>query len=91
MRIAQLVIAPVCRVRLVEGEVPPSDRGAGGFGSTGSRLACGRRLTGPQFGPPGLVEGRPAIGRRKGFLIGPCRAKRARILVDRPDDLQADR
>ena len=35
MRIAQLVIAPVARARLVEGEVPPSDRGAGGFGSTG--------------------------------------------------------
>ena len=41
MRIAQLVIAPVARVRLVEGEVPPSDRGAGGFGSTGSRLPEG--------------------------------------------------
>lgn len=40
MRIAQLVIAPVCRVRLVEGEVPPSDRG-GGFGSTGSGLLAG--------------------------------------------------
>ena len=35
MRIAQLVIAPVVRARLVEGDVPPSDRGAGGFGSTG--------------------------------------------------------
>ena len=35
MRIAQLVIAPVARARLVEGEVPPSERGAGGFGSTG--------------------------------------------------------
>ena len=35
MRIAQLVIAPVARARLVEGEVPPSSRGAGGFGSTG--------------------------------------------------------
>ena len=29
------------RVRLVEGEVPPSDRGAGGFGSTGSGLPEG--------------------------------------------------
>ena len=38
MRIAQLVIAPVSRARLVEGEVPPSDRGVGGFGSTGSGL-----------------------------------------------------
>ena len=38
MRIAQLVIAPVCRARLVEGDVPPSDRGAGGFGSTGPGL-----------------------------------------------------
>lgn len=35
MRIGQLVIAPVVRARLVEGEVPPSGRGAGGFGSTG--------------------------------------------------------
>ena len=38
MRIAQLVIAPVCRAHLVEGKVPPSDRGAGGFGSTGPGL-----------------------------------------------------
>ena len=35
MRIAQLVIAPAVRARLVEGAVPPSSRGAGGFGSTG--------------------------------------------------------
>jgi len=35
MRIAQLVIAPVVRARLVEGAVPPSGRGDGGFGSTG--------------------------------------------------------
>jgi len=35
MRIAQMVIAPVVRARLVEGDVPPSSRGAGGFGSTG--------------------------------------------------------
>ena len=35
MRIAQLVIAPVVRAHLVEGDVPPSGRGAGGFGSTG--------------------------------------------------------
>ena len=41
MRIAQLVIAPVARVRLVEGEVPSSDRGTGGFGSTGSGLPEG--------------------------------------------------
>ena len=41
MRIAQLVIAPVARVRLAEGEVPPSDRGTGGFGSTGSGLPEG--------------------------------------------------
>ena len=38
MRIAQLVIAPVVRARLVEGEVPSSERGAGGFGSTGLGL-----------------------------------------------------
>ena len=35
MRIAQLVIAPVGRARLVEGEIEPTGRGAGGFGSTG--------------------------------------------------------
>lgn len=35
MRIAQLVIAPVARARLVEGEIEPTGRGAGGFGSTG--------------------------------------------------------
>ncbi len=35
-RIAQLVIAPAPRVRFVEtGELPPSGRGEGGFGSTG--------------------------------------------------------
>jgi dUTP pyrophosphatase len=35
-RIAQLVIQPVARVRLVEGErLPDSARGEGGFGSTG--------------------------------------------------------
>ena len=39
MRIAQLVIAPVARVRLVEGRVPPSGRGTGGFGSTGLGLS----------------------------------------------------
>ena len=35
MRIAQLVIAPVARAHLVEGDIDPTDRGAGGFGSTG--------------------------------------------------------
>lgn len=36
MRIAQLVVAPVTRVRLeLVDELPPSSRGAGGFGSTG--------------------------------------------------------
>ncbi len=36
-RIAQLVIQPVGRGELIEVEtLPPSDRGAGGFGSTGS-------------------------------------------------------
>lgn len=35
-RIAQLVIQPVGRVELIEVEtLPPSERGAGGFGSTG--------------------------------------------------------
>ena len=41
MRIAQLVIAPVGRARLVEGAVPPSERGVGGFGSTGLGLPEG--------------------------------------------------
>jgi len=36
-RIAQLVIAPVAQAALeVVAELPPSQRGAGGFGSTGS-------------------------------------------------------
>ncbi len=36
-RIAQLVIAPVVQARPVEVEsLPPSERGAGGFGSTGA-------------------------------------------------------
>ena len=36
MRIAQLVVAPVVRVRLAESEfLTDSERGAGGFGSTG--------------------------------------------------------
>ena len=36
-RIAQLVIQPVERAQLVEvDELPPSERGAGGFGSTGA-------------------------------------------------------
>ena len=38
MRIAQLVIAPVGRARLVEGDAPPTGRGTGGFGSTGLGL-----------------------------------------------------
>ena len=36
MRIAQMVITPVTRAELEETEeLPPTDRGAGGFGSTG--------------------------------------------------------
>ena len=36
-RIAQLVVAPVAAVTVHEAdELPPSDRGAGGFGSTGA-------------------------------------------------------
>jgi len=45
-RIAQLVIAPVTRAELVEvEELPQSDRGAGGFGSTGghAKLAPSQR------------------------------------------------
>ena len=35
-RIAQLVIAPVCHAEIIEGEtLAPSERGSGGFGSTG--------------------------------------------------------
>lgn len=35
-RIAQMVVAPVARASLIEtAELPPSGRGAGGFGSTG--------------------------------------------------------
>ena len=36
MRIAQLVVAPVVQVQFREqAELPPSERGSGGFGSTG--------------------------------------------------------
>ncbi len=36
MRIAQLVVAPVSGIRLVEADaLPPSERGGSGFGSTG--------------------------------------------------------
>ncbi len=35
MRIAQLVVAPVARLALEEGEIGETQRGAGGFGSTG--------------------------------------------------------
>jgi dUTP pyrophosphatase len=38
MRVAQLLVAPVSRVRWTEvDELPPTTRGAGGFGHTGSR------------------------------------------------------
>ena len=38
MRIAQLVFAPVTRIKFVEAdELPPSDRGTGGFGHSGYR------------------------------------------------------
>lgn len=41
-RIAQLVVAPVARVAWREsGELSESTRGAGGFGSTGTRVASG--------------------------------------------------
>ncbi len=37
MRIAQMIIAPVIRAELVEvSELPETERGAGGFGSTGT-------------------------------------------------------
>ena len=37
MRIAQLVVAPVVRAETVEvEELPPTERGGGGFGSTGT-------------------------------------------------------
>ena len=34
-RVAQLVVAPVALVALTEGDLDPSSRGAGGYGSTG--------------------------------------------------------
>lgn len=44
MRIAQLVVAPVGRVRLVEGEaLPPGGRSGRGFGSTGTAASAPRR------------------------------------------------
>jgi dUTP pyrophosphatase len=42
LRIAQLVVAPVVRARLIEvASLDPTARGAGGFGSTGSRYTSG--------------------------------------------------
>lgn len=42
-RIAQLIVMPVPRVRFIEVErLPGSDRGEGGFGSTGYRATGGR-------------------------------------------------
>ncbi|TVR59126.1 MAG: dUTP diphosphatase [Spirochaetaceae bacterium] len=35
-RVAQLIVAPVVRVKFGEAMIPESDRGTGGFGSTGS-------------------------------------------------------
>jgi len=44
MRIAQLVVAPVVRAETVEvEELPPPERGGGGFGSTGTLASPGRR------------------------------------------------
>ncbi len=40
MRIAQAVIAPVVRVEIEEGELDETERGSGGFGSTGVSAAC---------------------------------------------------
>jgi dUTP pyrophosphatase len=45
-RVAQLVVQPVVRARFVPvGELPVSDRGAGGHGSTGGTAALGRPTT----------------------------------------------
>ena len=44
MRIAQMVVAPVARIVWAESaELPTSERGAGGFGSTGFATAPGKR------------------------------------------------
>lgn len=44
MRIAQMVIAPVARIVWAESaELPTSERGAGGFGSTGTATVSGKR------------------------------------------------
>lgn len=43
MRIAQLVVAPVARIRLVEDDaLPPGGRGGRGFGSTGTAASAPR-------------------------------------------------
>jgi dUTP pyrophosphatase len=48
-RIAQLVIAPVVQAELVElDELPPTERGEGGFGSTGRRGHSTGRGTGEE-------------------------------------------
>lgn len=55
MRIAQLVVAPVVRVQVVETErLTDSSRGTGGFGSTGE--GAERGTNGPGAGPLGSLR-----------------------------------
>lgn len=61
MRIAQLVVAPVVRVRWREDlPLPPSGRGEDGFGSTGEGRYRGAEEESETEGPPGRPEGAPA-------------------------------
>ena len=63
-RIAQMVIAPVVRARLEpRSTLAETQRGAGGFGSTGTRAAAGRKAI-PSAGlKTGQARAEPAAGK----------------------------
>ena len=62
-RIAQLVIQQVERANFVEVQsLPGSDRGTGGFGSTGGKSSCKRKIR--QKFSPHLVEKRELLTRQ---------------------------
>ena len=78
-RIAQLVVAPVVRVELVEVEaLADTERGAGGFGSTGKASAS----EAPPLAKTPIAKTKPAAkrsgGRTAGTQAGPRKPSRAK-------------
>lgn len=60
-RIAQLVVAPVTRARLnAAGKVAATERGAGGFGSTGIATGAARRSRSKFLSKGAIRSGKPA-------------------------------